>query len=145
MSPAYATLDSENIFHSIHPTVYMPDDVDCASLIFDYKPRRSNDIARTPLEGKTLFIDALSGRTVSFEEARHLTDGVAKVLKERFQLGWDDVLALYAPSKFIHYACSSCITHFRSDDIMYGPVCWGVHRLGAIVSSANPSYCMPSV
>jgi hypothetical protein len=98
MSPVHAVLDSENVFHSACPTVAIPDDIDCAALMFDYKPRRSDEVARTPLEGRTLFIDAISGRTVSFEEARHLTDGVAKVLKERLQLGWDDILALYSPS-----------------------------------------------
>jgi hypothetical protein len=95
---AHATLDSDKVFHSTRRHVYIPDDIDAATLVFDYEPRRSDEVARPRLEGRTLFIDPISGRTVSFEEARRLTDGIAKVLSEKLQLGWDDVLGLYSPS-----------------------------------------------
>jgi hypothetical protein len=94
----HVELDDDGVFHSTRRKIYIPDDIDTAEYIFDYQPSTPDEVARPNLQGRTLFIDGLSGRKVSFEEARRLTDGFAKVFRDRFDLGWDDVLAVFSPS-----------------------------------------------
>jgi hypothetical protein len=99
MGGTHATLDSDKVFHSVRRTVQVPDYIDTPTLIFDYEPRHPDEVSQTRNQGKAMFIDGCSGRTISFEEARRLTDGVAKVLRDRLNIGWDDVVCVYSPSR----------------------------------------------
>ncbi|KAH9915423.1 amp dependent CoA ligase [Fomitopsis serialis] len=68
-------------------------------------------------------IEETTGREVVKAELHSRTDSLANALKIRWNIGEDDVACL-----------------FSSNHVDYPVIVWAVHRLGAIVSTANPSY-----
>ncbi|EGO23638.1 hypothetical protein SERLADRAFT_416040 [Serpula lacrymans var. lacrymans S7.9] len=78
--------------------------------------------------GTPWFIEDKTGRSFGFEEARWQfirarTFGMANSLRLRFGIKEDDVVLIYSPNH-----------------IDYPVAIWATHRLGAIVSGANPMY-----
>ncbi|KAJ8482505.1 hypothetical protein ONZ45_g14929 [Pleurotus djamor] len=76
-----------------------------------------------PRGGNPWLIDDTTGRRVSQEELRARTYGLANVLFSEYGVREDDVVLI-----------------FSRNHIDYPVVIWAVHRVGAIVSGANPDY-----
>ncbi|KAH9949236.1 amp dependent CoA ligase [Amylocystis lapponica] len=74
-------------------------------------------------DGLAWLVDDDSGREVHFDEIRARTDGLANALSLRFHIGYDDVVCIFSPNH-----------------INYPITIWAAHRLGAIVTPANPTY-----
>ncbi|KDQ63365.1 hypothetical protein JAAARDRAFT_147605 [Jaapia argillacea MUCL 33604] len=106
------------------PLPRIPDDLTLAQFMLDshtpIKPVRK--------EGIPWLIDDETGRRVGFEELRMRTFGLANALKLKYNIGEDDVVCIYS-----------------SNHVDYPVAIWATHRLGAIVSGANPSYTAPEL
>ncbi|KZO92573.1 phenylacetyl-CoA ligase [Calocera viscosa TUFC12733] len=68
-------------------------------------------------------VDDMSGRAYGIEEIRERVERLARGIRERWGVRPGDVACLYS-----------------ANDLDYPIVIWALHRLGAIVSCANPSY-----
>ncbi|KAF8133973.1 hypothetical protein EV363DRAFT_1430490 [Boletus edulis] len=98
---------------------YIPDNLTLAQFILDsHHPSR-------PIRkhGIPWFIEDHTGRTVGYEEIRARVFGLANGLKHRFGIKEDDVVLIFSPNH-----------------IDYLVAVWAAHRLGAIVSGANPLF-----
>ncbi|KAJ7075879.1 phenylacetyl-CoA ligase [Mycena belliarum] len=73
--------------------------------------------------GTSCFIDDLSGKQVYLEEVRERTQGLANALSSLYSIGEDDVVLL-----------------FSRNHLDYPIAIWAAHRVGAIVSPANPDF-----
>ncbi|THH06349.1 hypothetical protein EW145_g4156 [Phellinidium pouzarii] len=108
-------------FHSDLSCPPIPDDVSTAQFLLDShhptRPLRSGNIPWL-IEDKT-------GRTIGYEELRSRTYGLANAMHARWGIGNDDVVCIFSPNH-----------------VDYPVVIWAAHRLGAIVSCANPAYMM---
>jgi acyl-CoA synthetase (AMP-forming)/AMP-acid ligase II/enoyl-CoA hydratase/carnithine racemase len=100
------------IFKSPYPDIEIPE-VSLCDIVFTHCDR---------LKDKPAFIDAPSGRTVTFGQARQLANHVAKGLCDR-GLKKGDVAALYLPNL-----------------PEYPPIFHGISRAGGVVTTANPLY-----
>lgn len=81
-------------------------------------------IARpTEKRGTPWLIEDASGQTMCLEEVRSRTSALANGLKHRYCIGEDDVVLI-----------------FSRNHIDYPIVIWAVHRIGGIISGANPDY-----
>ncbi|KAG8834677.1 hypothetical protein FRC17_007762 [Serendipita sp. 399] len=69
------------------------------------------------------FIDDPTGLQVNFEETRTRVYGLANALAARFKVGEGDIVCTFTPN-----------------DVDYPITMWAIHRLGAAVTPANPSY-----
>ncbi|KAI1786898.1 amp dependent CoA ligase [Ganoderma leucocontextum] len=107
------------IYADGEPIPIIPDDITIPQFILDvHHPARP--VLKTP---QPWCIDELSGREVGSDELRARTFGLANALKLRWNIGEDDVVCIFGPNH-----------------IDYPVAIWAVHRLGAIVSGANPAY-----
>ncbi|KIJ62740.1 hypothetical protein HYDPIDRAFT_30328 [Hydnomerulius pinastri MD-312] len=68
-------------------------------------------------------IEDATGRHIGFEELRARTFGLANSFRSRYGINDNDVVLIFSPNH-----------------VDYAPAMWATHRLGAIVSGANPSY-----
>ncbi|KAF9502465.1 phenylacetyl-CoA ligase [Pleurotus eryngii] len=101
------------------PTPYIPDDLTIPQFILDsHHPTRPVRPHGTPW-----LIDDVTGTKVGFEELRARSNGLANALKIQYSIGENDVV---------------CV--FSSNHVDYPVLVWAAHRLGATVSTANPSY-----
>lgn len=107
-------------FHSVHgdcPEV--PDDLSIPQFFLDswhsLRPMR-------PV-GSPWFIDDESGKTLDYEQIRSRSYGLARGLKTRWNIEEDEVVATFS---FNH--------------IYYPIICFGIHRTGAAITSANPTF-----
>ncbi|KAI9056330.1 acetyl-CoA synthetase-like protein [Trametes sanguinea] len=111
------------------PTIYgdggplapIPDDLTIPQFLFD---------THHPLGGEGLhlrspawFIDDATGREVTGDQLRARTWGLANAMHLRWGIGNNDVVCVYGPNH-----------------VDYPVVIWATHRLGGIVTGANPSY-----
>ncbi|KZT72452.1 acetyl-CoA synthetase-like protein [Daedalea quercina L-15889] len=101
------------------PLPAIPDDLTIPQFMLDtgHPSRPKTD------RNRAWMIEEGTGREVGEEELRSRTDGLANALKAQWNIGEEDVV---------------CI--FSSNHVDYPVIVWAVHRLGAIVSTANPSY-----
>lgn len=81
----------------------------------ELRPPRKEDVP--------LFIEDGTGRTLCHAEVHHRTQGLANALSLRWSLSEDDVVCIFSPNH-IYYPISI----------------WAVHRVGGIITPANPSY-----
>ncbi|KAG9315598.1 hypothetical protein JVU11DRAFT_3236 [Chiua virens] len=98
---------------------HIPDNLTLAQFILDSQhPLR-------PIRGHGIpwFIEDHTGRTVGYEEIRARVFGLANGLKQRFAIKEDDVVLIFSPNH-----------------IDYLVAVWAAHRLGGIMSGANPQY-----
>ncbi|GBE89802.1 Acyl-CoA ligase easD [Sparassis crispa] len=72
---------------------------------------------------KPWYINPTTGYSLYPDEIRARVYGLANSLSSRWRIGEDDVVCIYSPN-----------------NIDYPGVIWAIHRLGAIVTAANPSY-----
>ncbi|KAJ6557283.1 hypothetical protein DFH09DRAFT_1163610 [Mycena vulgaris] len=97
----------------------IPDDVTIPQFQLDQRdPARPTRPSNTPC-----LIDDASGRQVHLEELRERTHGLTNALSLLYSIGEEDVVLL-----------------FSRNHIDYPVAIWAAHRLGAIVSPANPDF-----
>ncbi|KAI0064697.1 phenylacetyl-CoA ligase [Artomyces pyxidatus] len=102
------------------PLLDIPDDVTLPQFILDSThPARP---VRTP-ENAAWLIEEETGRRVEFTEIQTRVFGLANALSLKWSIQEDDVV---------------CI--FSSNHVDYPVAVWAIHRLGAVVTAANPSY-----
>lgn len=96
----------------------IPDDLTLSQFFLDsHHPRR-------PVRTNTPWlIEDDTGRRIEFEEIRARTFGFANGLMLRYGIKEDEVVVIFSPNH-----------------VDYPPAIWATHRLGAIVSGANPTY-----
>ncbi|ETW87101.1 hypothetical protein HETIRDRAFT_377848 [Heterobasidion irregulare TC 32-1] len=101
------------------PTPNIPEDLTLAQFMLDSvhpsRPVRN--------EGIPWYIEDATGRRIGFEEIRSRVFGLANALSLKWNVHEDDVVCIFSPNH-----------------VDYGTVIWAVHRLGAIVTAANPVY-----
>ncbi|KIY63031.1 phenylacetyl-CoA ligase [Cylindrobasidium torrendii FP15055 ss-10] len=70
-----------------------------------------------------VFIEDATGRGITLDEARARVHHLANALHTKFNIAENDVVCIFSPN-----------------DIDYPVSIWAIHRLGAVVTPANPSY-----
>ncbi|KIJ64488.1 hypothetical protein HYDPIDRAFT_90044 [Hydnomerulius pinastri MD-312] len=102
------------IFSPIEDLPHIPDDLTLAQFTLDYqhpcRPTRKNDIP--------WIIEEHTGKKIGLEELRSRTYGLANALKIKY-----DIILIYSPNH-----------------VDYLVAIWAAHRLGAIMSGANPLF-----
>ncbi|KAI0314769.1 amp dependent CoA ligase [Amylostereum chailletii] len=97
----------------------IPDDLTLAQFILDSQhPARP-----TRPHGKPWLIEDATGREVGFEEVRERVFGLANGMSIKWNIREGDVVCVFSPNH-----------------IDYPIAIWATHRLGAVVTAANPSY-----
>ncbi|GJE94284.1 amp dependent CoA ligase [Phanerochaete sordida] len=97
----------------------IPDDITLPQFILDsWHPTRP-----VSTKGNPMFIDDVTGRAVHLPEVHARTFGLANEMKSRWNVGNDQVVCIFA-----------------SNHVDYPIAVWAVHRLGGIVTTANPNY-----
>lgn len=97
---------------------FVPDDLTLPQFILDsYHPLRPIRSSQVPW-----FIDDASGRGVGYEEIRTRTYGLANGLSLQFRVKENDLVVIFSPNH-----------------IDYPVAIWAAHRLGGVVSCANPA------
>ncbi|KAH7884920.1 hypothetical protein F5I97DRAFT_1296635 [Phlebopus sp. FC_14] len=106
-------------FSSEPVNTVIPDDLTIPQFFLDshhpLRPLRTADIP--------WLIEDATGKKIGFEELRARTFGLANSFCSRFGTKDGDVVVIFSPNH-VDYVC----------------VTWATHRLGAIVSGANPTY-----
>ncbi|KAF9646962.1 amp dependent CoA ligase [Thelephora ganbajun] len=107
-------------FRSIHGECpEIPDDLSIPQFFLDsWHPLRP-----TRPVGSPWVIDDESGNTLDYEQIRSRSYGLAQVLKTRWRLEEDQVAAIFSPNH-----------------TYYPIICFGVHRIGAAITAANPTF-----
>ncbi|KAH9964248.1 phenylacetyl-CoA ligase [Russula dissimulans] len=101
------------------PLPHIPDDLTLVQFIFDstHKCRQHRP------QGSPWLIEDATGRKIGREEVQSRVFGLANALSLKWGISENDVV---------------CI--FSQNHVDYPTVIWAVHKLGAIVTGANPSY-----
>ncbi|KAF8968998.1 phenylacetyl-CoA ligase [Flammula alnicola] len=106
-------------FHAHLPAPHIPDDVTIPQFIFDSnhetRPKRKNE---TPW-----LIEDETGKKLFETDLRNRTHGLANGLGTKYNIGEDDVVVL-----------------FSRNHVDYPVAIWAVHRLGGVISGANPDF-----
>lgn len=104
--------------HGPNLEAFVPDDLTLPQFILDsYHPLRPIRPSHVPW-----FIDDASGRGVGHEEIRSRTYGLANGLSLQFRVKENDLVVIFSPNH-----------------IDYPVAIWAAHRLGGVVSCANPA------
>ncbi|KAF8133972.1 amp dependent CoA ligase [Boletus edulis] len=102
----------------------VPDDLTIPQFFLDsHHPLRPT---RKP--GIPWLIEDATARPIDLEQLRTRTFGLANALQARFGIKENDVVVLFSPNH-----------------VDYPPAIWATHRLGGIVSGANPGYTADEV
>ncbi|KAI0657466.1 acetyl-CoA synthetase-like protein [Cubamyces menziesii] len=111
------------------PTIYgdggplapIPDDVTIPQFFFNnHHPLGGQALHERP---PAWFIDDTTGREVTGDELRARVWGLANAMHIRWNLGDNDVVCAFGPNH-----------------IDYPVVIWAIHRLGGVLTGANPTY-----
>ncbi|KAJ7040366.1 amp dependent CoA ligase [Mycena alexandri] len=105
--------------HGASPLPNIPDDLSIPQFFLDF-----NHPAR-PVRphGVPWLVEDHTARPIAFDELRLRTAGLANALSSKWNIAENDVICIYSPNH-VDY-----------------PVCiWATHKLGAIVTPANPGY-----
>ncbi|KIJ14795.1 hypothetical protein PAXINDRAFT_176643 [Paxillus involutus ATCC 200175] len=97
----------------------IPDDLTLAQFILDSQ-HPSRPVRK---HGIPWIIEDHTGKTLEYEEIRARVFGLANGLKNEFNIKEDDVVLIFSPNH-----------------VDYLVAVWAAHRLGAIMSGANPSF-----
>lgn len=109
------------IYRSLEGKVdHFPEDLDIYSFMFEYWPRVRADVRKT---GLAMLIDEETGNKYTFEDVKERVDLLAVGLRERCGVTWD-----------------TCLGIFSSNCIDYASVLWASHKMGAVVTAANPAF-----
>ncbi|KAK7064017.1 4-coumarate--CoA ligase-like 1 [Favolaschia claudopus] len=101
------------------PLPSIPDDLTIPQFFLDYK--HPSQPVRPP--SVPWFIEDHTARPVTFDEIRQRTSGLANALSLKWNIVENDVVCVFSPNH-VDYPLSI----------------WAIHRLGAIVTPANPGY-----
>ena len=113
--------DSKGVYHSLGKSAEeLPDNLDVYSFMFDYFPKSRPDVRKT---GLGLIVDEETGNELNFEQLRQRVDLLSLGLYERIGVRPDTRIGLFSPNTFD-----------------YPTAVWATHRIGGIVSPANPSF-----
>ncbi|EMD37009.1 hypothetical protein CERSUDRAFT_114908 [Gelatoporia subvermispora B] len=98
---------------------YIPDDVTVVQFILDcHHPARP-----VPKHPRAWLIEDATGRQICYDEIRARVAGLANALRLRCGIVEDDVVCIFSPNH-----------------VDYPIAIWATHRLGAVITPANPSY-----
>ncbi|KZT08184.1 amp dependent CoA ligase [Laetiporus sulphureus 93-53] len=100
---------------------HIPDDLTCAQFMLD-EDHSARPVAAASQTAPWMIEDA-TGRKIAHSEVRERTKGLANALSLRWGISEDDVVCIFSPNH-----------------VDYPVAIWAVHRLGAIITAANPSY-----
>ncbi|KZT08186.1 amp dependent CoA ligase [Laetiporus sulphureus 93-53] len=103
------------------PLPHIPDDLTIVQFMLDYEHESRPSPAFLP--DRCCLIEDATGKKVTLNEIRMRVDRLAGALHARYGIKDDDVVCV----------CSS-------NHIDYPVVIWAIHRLGGIVTPANPAY-----
>ncbi|KZT64337.1 acetyl-CoA synthetase-like protein [Daedalea quercina L-15889] len=103
------------------PLPHIPDDVTLAQFMLD-SDHPSRPVRRV-LQGNPWMIEDATGRAIGYGEVVSRTNGLANAMSSRWHIAEDEAV---------------CI--FGSNHVDYPIAVWATHRLGAIVTGANPAY-----
>ncbi|KAF8840771.1 phenylacetyl-CoA ligase [Paxillus ammoniavirescens] len=108
------------IFSPVEDLPRIPDDLTLAQFTLDYQhPCRPVQKTGTPW-----IIEEHTGRRIGVEELRTRTYGLANALKIRYDISFEDRTRLPLKHTYVDYLVAT----------------WAAHRLGAIMSGANPLF-----
>lgn len=99
---------------------HFPKDMDVYSFMFEYFPPQRPDVRNT---GIAMIVDEESGQAWSFEQVKERVDLLSVGMRESCGVGWDHRVAIFSPN--------------AAD---YPVALWASHRIGAVVSAANPAF-----
>ncbi|PCH35738.1 phenylacetyl-CoA ligase [Wolfiporia cocos MD-104 SS10] len=102
------------------PLPFIPDDVTVPQFLLDSQHPSRPVVTNA---GNVWLIEDSTGRKVGYEEIRARTHGLANALHLRWNIGENDVVCIFSPNH-----------------MDYPAMIWAIHRLGAIVTTANPAY-----
>ncbi|KAL0951462.1 hypothetical protein HGRIS_008150 [Hohenbuehelia grisea] len=101
------------------PLPAIPDDLTVPQFLLDSqhpsRPRRP--------EGVPWLVEDASGRPIGLEEIKHRVSGLANAMSIRWSIQENDVVCIFSPNH-----------------VDYPVAIWATHKLGAIITPANPSY-----
>ncbi|KAI0095115.1 amp dependent CoA ligase [Irpex rosettiformis] len=101
------------------PLPHIPDNLTLPQFILDaWHPNRPVNTHLNPV-----LIEDSTGRGVGLSELRARTFGLANEMRARWNIGENDVVCIFSPNH-----------------VDYPVALWAAHRLGAIVTTANPAY-----
>jgi acyl-CoA synthetase (AMP-forming)/AMP-acid ligase II len=113
--------DSDGVYRTMAKNVdHLPDDMDMFTFMFDHFPSTRPDVRGT---GLPLFIDEETGDKLTFEQTKERTELLSLGLHARVGVTWDTRVGIFSPNT-----------------MDYGVMIWATHRLGGIVSAANPAF-----
>ncbi|KZT30741.1 amp dependent CoA ligase [Neolentinus lepideus HHB14362 ss-1] len=101
------------------PLPHIPDDLSIPQFILD----SSHPARQMHNENQPWLIEDGSGKTVGLKEIRPKVDALANALNSSYHVGEDTVVCIFAPN------------HIDTPILI-----WAVHRLGGIITAANPMY-----
>ncbi|KAF9460146.1 phenylacetyl-CoA ligase [Collybia nuda] len=106
-------------FRSVFPLPHIPDDLTIPQFILDSQhPSRPLRPYTTPW-----LIEDHTGRPFGHSELSHRTFGLANALSLKWGIKRHDIVCIFSPN-----------------NIDYATTIWAVHRLGGIITPANPGY-----
>ncbi|KAI0649936.1 acetyl-CoA synthetase-like protein [Trametes meyenii] len=101
------------------PLPPIPDDLTIPQFILD----TPHHLRPVPTRLQPWLIEETTGREIGSDELRARIFGLANAMKIRWNIERDDVVCIFSPNH-----------------VDYVTVMWAAHQLGAIVTTANPSY-----
>ncbi|KAJ3733320.1 phenylacetyl-CoA ligase [Lentinula guzmanii] len=115
-----------NIFETTETLPVVPHDLSIPQFFLDYEGNEkliNNGQSVRGLEPNPWFIEEKTGRRIGLNEIRSRSFGLANALSARYNIVKDDVVLI-----------------FSRNHVDYPIAIWAVHRLGGIVSGANPDF-----
>ncbi|KAI0937764.1 hypothetical protein AcW1_003837 [Taiwanofungus camphoratus] len=101
------------------PLPHVPDDLTIVQFMLDHQHPTKPAVKQS----SPWLIEDATGRKIGIDEIRSRTQGLANALSSRWKIGENDVVCIFSPNH-----------------VDYPAMIWAIHRLGAIVTAANPSY-----
>ncbi|KJA20114.1 hypothetical protein HYPSUDRAFT_43470 [Hypholoma sublateritium FD-334 SS-4] len=106
-------------FHPQQPAPFVPDDLTVPQFIFDGTHESRPD--RRP--AIPWLVEDATGRKIFEDELRNRTHGLANAISTKYKIVEDDVVLL-----------------FSRNHVDYPVAIWAVHKLGGVISGANPDF-----
>ncbi|KAI0257049.1 amp dependent CoA ligase [Lactifluus subvellereus] len=101
------------------PLPHIPDNLTLSQFIFD----STHECRPVRPQGVPWLVEDATGRKIGLEEIQTRVSGLANALSLKWGIRENDVVCIFSPNH-----------------VDYPTVIWAVHKLGAIVTGANPTY-----
>ncbi|KAJ3935129.1 MAG: phenylacetyl-CoA ligase [Lentinula lateritia] len=115
-----------NIFETTETLPAVPDNLSIPQFFLDYQGNEQLVTNGQPVQGlepNPWFIEERTGRKIGLSEIRRRSFGLANAISIRYNIANDDVVLI-----------------FSRNHVDYPIAIWAVHRVGGIVSGANPDF-----